>query len=328
MPPPRVTRSPFGITPAGEDVELYTCTNNHGLVLRAITYGATITSLEVPDREGRLGNIALGHARLEDYLAETTYRGALVGRYAGRIAGATFPLDGTIYTLAANEPPHHLHGGHRGFDKAVWECVPAADEASLGFRLNSPAGDEGYPGSLDVTVTYRLTTRDELVVDYAARSDAATPVNLTQHTYFNLAGSGDVLGHILQVEADEYVPLDDTLIPTGAMAPVEGTPFDFRAPAPLGSRIGDGRFDHTFVVRRSGPGLAPAARVLEPGSGRTLAVATTEPGIHLYTGRPAGLTLETQHFADAPNQTRFPSTILRPGSEYRSRTVYAFGVSR
>ena len=328
MPAPRVTRSPFGTTPAGEAVDLFTCTNTHGLTVRAMTRGATIVSIEAPDREGRSGNVVLGHDTLEGYLRETTYRGAIVGRVAGRIAHGRFTLDGTTYRLAVNEPPHHLHGGDRGFDQAVWAGAPAEDGSpGVSFRHTSPDGDEGYPGTVEVIVEYRLTDRNELVVEYTAATDAATPLNLTQHTYFNLGDTGDVRDHVLELEADAYVPLDETLIPTGAMAPVAGTRFDLRTPVSLRSRAGES-FDHTFVIRRAGPGVVRAAMVREPGSGRTLEVLTTEPGVHLYTGRPEGLTLETQHFADAPNQTGFPSTILYPGSRFRSRTVYVFGVDR
>ena len=329
MPRPRIQRSLFGTTPRGEPVELFTCTNTHGLVLRAMTYGATIVGLDVPDRLGRRANVALGYDTLAGYLGDASYRGALVGRYAGRIAFARFALDGRTYTLNPNEFPHHLHGGVRGFDKMIWRAEPEEghDRVALYLSRVSPSGEEGYPGTLQVGVRYALNDANELVVEYRAGTDAATPVNLTQHTYFNLAGSGGVLGHLFRIDADQYVPLDDALIPTGELAPVAGTPFDFREPAALGSRVGPGRFDHTFVVRREGPAPAPAARVVEPASGRTLEVRTTEPGLHLYTGRPLGFTLETQHFADSPNQTRFPDCIVRPGTDYRSQTVYAFGVT-
>ena len=322
-----VTPRPFGTTPAGETVELFRLTNTNGLVVRATNYGGTIVSLETPDRSGRLANVVLGYDSLDGYLDDTRYLGAIVGRYANRIGNARFSVDGESYRLNANNGRHHLHGGRRGFDKVVWGAAPFRTGGSVGLELSrtSPDGEEGYPGALQATVTYTLTDRNELIVDYLATTDKATPVSLTQHSYFNLGGGGDVLSHRLQLDADGYLPVDDTLIPTGVIAPVAGTPFDFRAPAPIGLR---GRsYDHCFVVRRDGPGLVHAARVEEPTGGRTLDVSTTEPGLQLYAGGGGGLCLETQQLPDSPNQAAFPSPILRPGSEYRSRTVFAFGVT-
>ena len=334
---------------------LFTLANARGCEARIATRGATVVSLRVPDRSGALDDVVLGHDALEGYLAASPYFGAIVGRYGNRIAHGRFTLDGTAYRLAANDGAHHLHGGVRGFDKVVWEGAPVdgADGAGVRLRYRSPDGEEGYPGTLDVEATYTLTARNELVVALRATADRATPVNLTHHGYFNLAGAGrgDVLDHELTIHADAFVPVDAGLIPTGALAPVEGTPLDFRAPARIGARIDAdhpqlrraGGYDHTFVLRPPGaPGaLAHAARLVEPITGRTLDVHTTEPGLQLYSGNfldgsirgkagrvyghRAALCLETQHFPDSPNQPAFPSTILRPGEEYRSRTVFAFG---
>ncbi|HMA39039.1 MAG TPA: aldose epimerase family protein [Gemmatimonadales bacterium] len=323
----RVTRAPFGTTPAGVPVEILTLTNAGGLELRAMTYGGIIVSLVVPDRHGHPANVVLGHDSLDAYLRDSRYLGAIVGRYANRIAHARFTLDGETYRLAANNGPHHLHGGLKGFDKVVWQATPVQEDDRAGVLLSytSPDGEEGYPGTLDAQVTYTLTDQGELIVDYRATSDKATPVNLTQHSYFNLAGAGDIYGHLLQIHADTMTPVDETLIPTGAIVPVADSRFDFRSPIAVGSRGID--YDQNFVVNRSGAGPVHAVRVVEPVSGRTLDVHTTEPGLQLYTGARQALCLETQHFPDSPNQPGFPSTILRPGSEYRSRTVFAFGVS-
>ena len=323
----RVIRAPFGTTPTGHPVEIFTFASVRGLEVRAISYGGIIVSLVVPDRHGRPANVVLGHDSLAAYLHDSRYLGAIVGRYANRIAHARFTLDGVTYRLAANNGPNHLHGGLEGFDKVVWQATPVEEDDRAGIVLSytSPDGEEGYPGTLDAQVTYALTERNELTVDYRATSDKATPVNLTQHSYFNLAGAGDVSGHLLQIHADAMTPVDEALIPTGAIAPVADSRFDFRSPLAVGSRGID--YDQNFVVNRSGSGPTHAARLVEPASGRTLDVHTTEPGLQLYTGARQALCLETQHFPDSPNQPGFPSTILRPGTEYRSRTVFAFGVS-
>ena len=352
-----VTQQPFGVTPDGDSVKLFTLTNASGVEARVITYGAIITSLKVPDRNGTLGDVVLGFDSLAGYLGETPYFGALIGRYGNRIGRARFDLDGTTYRLAANNGANHLHGGIKGFDKVVWGAQPveSGNGAGVVFRRTSPAGEEGYPGALSVEVTYTLTNADELIFDYLATTDAPTPVNLTQHSYFNLAGngSGDVLAHLLTLNASRYTPVDAGLIPTGELAPVEGTPFDFRTSHAIGERIGaddeqirlGGGYDHNFVLDRgdAAPGqLVLAARVEEPTTGRFLEVRTTEPGIQFYSGnfldgtltgkggavyaRRSGFCLETQHFPDSPNKPGFPSTILRPGEEYRSRTVLTFGV--
>ena len=351
-----VTRAPFGRTPAGEAVEVFTLTTAHGLRVRAITYGGIIVSLETPDRTGRRGDIVLGYDSLDGYLRSSPYFGAIVGRYGNRIAGGRFTLDGIAYRLATNNGPNHLHGGARGLDKVVWAAEPFSSDSGAGvaFRYTSLDGEEGYPGALRMRVTYTLTDRDELIVDYLATTDKATPVNLTQHSYFNLAGhgAGNILDHELTIHADSFTPVDSTLIPTGEIAPVAGTPFDFRAPAAIGARIAQNEpqlrngkgYDHNFVLNRQGAGLVHAARVTEPTSGRTLDLSTTEPGIQFYSGNfldgsitgkagsvygpRTGFCLETQHYPDSPNQPAFPSTILRPGEEYRSRTVFTFGVAR
>jgi len=331
-----VDTSPFGTTPAGDAVEVFTVTNAQGVAVRATSYGAIIVSILIPDRAGRPGDVVLGYDTLDEYLRDSAYLGAVVGRYANRIAGARFTLDGTTYRLAANDGRNHLHGGPKGFDKVVWHAVPFQAPSGAGVVLSytSPDGDEGYPGTLNARVTYTLTDRNELMVDYLATTDKATPVNLTQHSYFNLAGGGDILAHVLQLNADAMTPVDETLIPTGEILPVAGGPFDFRSPTAIGARIATddpqlrrGRgYDHNFVLNRRGPGLVLAARVLDPASGLTLAVHTTEPGVQVYSGDRRALCLETQHYPDSPNQATFPSTILRPGVEFRSRTVFAFGV--
>ena len=353
---PRITRVPFSTLADGKPVELFTLTNAHGLEAAIMTYGATVVSLRTPDRAGRLDDIVLGYPTLAGYLEKSPYFGAIVGRYGNRIARGRFTLDGATYGLATNDGPNHLHGGVRGFDKVVWSASPSETETSAAVALSytSPAGEEGYPGTLAVRVTYTLTDENELRLDYLATTDRATPVNLTQHSYFNLAGagSGDILRHVLTIAADRYTPVDATLIPTGEIASVAGTPFDFRTPTAIGARIGQqdvqlerGRgYDHNWVLTRAGDSLALAARVTEPTSGRTLDVLTTEPGMQFYSGNfldgtitgkdgrvyrhRYGFCLETQHFPDSPNHPNFPSTILRPGREYRSTTVFQFSVLR
>jgi aldose 1-epimerase len=351
--PAAIQRAPFGTLPGGEPVEVFTLTNANGIELKAIGYGGIITSLKVPDRAGKLDDIVLGFDRLDDYLKEHPFFGAIIGRYGNRIAKGQFTLDGQTYKLATNNGPNHLHGGTKGFDKVPWKVEPAGKNA-LTFSRVSADGEEGYPGNLRVQVTYTLTDKNELQVDYLATTDKATPVNLTQHSYFNLAGqaSGDILGHQLMLNADRYTPVDETLIPTGKLAPVAGTPFDFTKPTAIGARInnadpqlknGQG-YDHNWVLNRKGAGLQLAAQVIEPKTGRTMEISTTEPGIQFYSGNfldgkltgkggavykhRTGFCLETQHFPDSPNQPSFPSTILKPGQEYRSRTVFTFGATK
>jgi len=338
-------------TPAKDAVMLK---NSHGMEVRAIPYGGIITSILVPDRSGHLDDVVLGYDNAESYIKNNgPFMGAIIGRYGNRIAKGAFTLDGQTYRLATNNGPNHLHGGNKGFDKVMWQTEEFrnADGTGVIFRYTSPDGDEGYPGTLQVRVTYTLTDRNELIVDYFATSDKATPVNLTQHSYFNLTGAArDVLDHEVTINADRYTPVDPTMIPTGSLQPVDGTPFDFRKPATIGSRINEPDeqltngmgYDHNFVLNPSGDGLIHAARVVEPSTGRVLDVFTTEPGMQFYTGnfldgsitgkaghvyqRRFAFCLETQHFPDSPNQPQFPSTILRPGNEYRSRTIFAFGV--
>jgi aldose 1-epimerase len=348
-----VKREPFGKMPDGAAVELFTLRNAAGMEVRTISYGGIITSLRVPDRSGRFDDVVLGFDRLDDYLKDHPFFGAIIGRYGNRIAKGRFTLDGTTYPLATNNGPNHLHGGNKGFDKVLWKGAPVDGKNAVTFTRTSPDGEEGYPGNLQVQVTYTLTDKNELIVDYRATTDKPTVVNLTQHSYFNLAGqaSGDILGHQLMLNADRYTPVDATLIPTGELAPVEGTPFDFRKPTAIGARIngphpqlknGQG-YDHNWVLNRSGSGLHLAARVIEPKTGRTLEIRTTEPGIQFYSGNfldgtltgkggarynhRTGFCLETQHFPDSPNQPKFPSTTLRQGQEYRTTTVFTFGVS-
>lgn len=323
-----------------------------------MTYGGAIVSIRTRDRAGNLGDIVPGFDTLAGYLTHSSYFGAIVGRYANRIGNGRFFLDGTRYQLSTNDGPHHLHGGARGFDKAVWQAEATSEGPGSGvaLRLVSPDGDEGYPGTLTVQAQYRLSDGNEWSVEFEATTDAPTPLNLTQHTYFNLAGGGpragrgDILDHQLEIGADSFTPVDSTLIPTGEILPVAGTPFDFRALTAIGRRIGDrdrqleyaGGYDHNFVLRPGGPEPVHAARVIEPLTGRTLDVFTTEPGLHFYSGnfieetvagrggeayrRRSGFCLEAQRFPDSPNQPGFPSTILRPGERYRSRTVFRFGI--
>lgn len=355
----------FGSTPDGRDTHLFILQNRRGLRAEITDYGGTLVRLFTPDRHGQAADVVLGFDRVEDYVAHSPYFGCIIGRCGNRIARGTFSLDGRTHRLATNNSPAghpcHLHGGARGFDKVVWEAEPfsSGDDAAVRLRHRSPDGDEGYPGALDVTVTYTLTAADTLRIDYLATTDRPTPVNLTHHTYFNLAGegSGDVLGHVLTLPARNFTPVDAGLIPTGAVAPVAHTPFDFTAPHKIGERIDvsneqlrfAGGYDHNFVLdRRSAastgsdttPALVPAATLFEPVSGRLLEIETTEPGLQFYSGnflagafagknghvypRRAGLCLETQHFPDSPNQPSFPSVILRPGQTYRSTTVHRF----
>ena len=347
-------RERYGAMPDGAQIDILTLRNASGMEVRAITYGGIITSLKVPDRNGQTADIALGFDSLAGFLTPHPFFGAIIGRYGNRIGAATFTLDGATYTLAKNNGPNNLHGGDKGFDKQVWNAQAVAGRNAIEFTRTSVNGEEGFPGNLAVRVTYELTDKNELVVDYFATTDKATPVNLTQHTYFNLAGegSGDILGHQLTINADRYTPVNDTLIPTGELAPVQGTPFDFRQPTAIGARINDANpqlkngqgYDHNWVLNRSGDGLQLAARVVEPTSGRTMEVTTTEPGLQFYAGnfldgtikgksghvygKRSGFCLETQHYPDSPNKPEFPSTILRPGQEYRSKTVFTFGVAR
>lgn len=339
-----VTREPFGNLSDETTVEIYTIKNDKGLKARLMTYGATLVSLEVPDRDGNPDDIVLGHDSLAGYLKASPYFGAIVGRYGNRIAKGRFVLDGVEYKLAANNGVNHLHGGLKGFDKVVWAARPVKVVNAVGVRFSylSCNGEEGYPGNLKVIVTYSLTNENELRISYEAETDKATPVNLTHHSYFNLAGKGDILGHQLTLYADKFTPVDEGLIPTGEVRDVKGTPMDFAVPAAIGSRIAQvkGGYDHNYVLRNSSGALALAAIVYEPVTGRMMEISTTEPGIQFYTGnfldgtikgkhglvyaKHAGFCLETQHFPDSPNHPDFPSTILEPGKKLMSLTVHEF----
>jgi aldose 1-epimerase len=340
-----VEKKEFGKTPDGTAVEEYTLTNKNGVKAKVITYGAILTELHVPDKDGKLTDVVLGFDDLKGYLAGHPYFGATVGRVANRIAKGKFTLDGKEYKLAVNNGPNALHGGVKGFDKVVWKAEPSKNAASVKFTYVSADGEEGYPGKLTATVTYMLTDKNELRLDYTATTDKATPVNLTNHSYFNLAGpaSGDILDHEIMIAADKYTPTDDTLIPTGEIKPVKGTPYDLTTPTPIGKHIGElkGGYDINYVLNRSDAKEPPlAARVREPKSGRVMEVYTTEPGIQFYTGnfldgtikgkggvvykKHQGFCLETQHFPDSVNHKEFPSTIVEPGKTYKQTTIYQF----
>lgn len=341
-----VSAERFGTTPDGEGVDRYTLSAGQ-IRLQVLSYGGAVCSIEAPDRRGRLANVVLGLPTLADYVRRSPYFGCITGRYANRIAGGRFTLDGRPYHIPLNDGPNTIHGGGIGLDKRVWKVEERGD-AAIRLHHTSPDGDQGFPGTLELRVEYSLGPEGEWRIEYAATTDAPTVLNLTNHSYFNLAGegSGDVYRHVVQINADRYTPLGPGLVPTGTIEEVAGTPLDFTAPTQVGARIRDSfpqlvtghGYDHNYVLR----GGDVAARVVEPESGRTLSVRTTEPGMQFYTGNfldgtlvgPAGrayrqgdgLALETQHFPDSPNQPAFPSTVLRPGQEYRSTTVYTFGV--
>jgi aldose 1-epimerase len=344
-----VQQQPFGSV-EGRAITLYTLTNSHGMEVRAMNYGGIIVSIRVPDRNGEFADVVLGHETLDGYRPNPPYFGAIVGRYANRIANGTFALDGQTYTLPRNDGPNTLHGGTKGFDKVVWDSEPLKGRTGVAFSYFSKDGEEGFPGNLRVKVIYTLTSPDTLEIDYEATTDKATPINLSQHSYFNLKGegNGDILDHEIMINADRFTPVDKNLIPTGELRPVKGTPFDFTTQTKIGARIDDNYdqlvlghgYDHNFVITRQGRGLVLAARVYEPTSGRRLEVSTTQPGVQFYTGnfldgtisgkqghiykRRYGFCLETQHFPDSPNHPSFPTTILRPGETFREKTVFKF----
>lgn len=346
----RVKQELFGKTAEGAAVHRYTLSNAQGIHVSIVDYGGIITALHTPDRHGKMGDIVLGFDSIEGYLKQHPYFGAIVGRYANRIGKARFQLGGREYRLAVNNGVNHLHGGLKGFDKVVWaaQTFSDGDRSSLTLTYTSKDGEEGYPGNLNVKVVYTLNDRNEFRIDYSARTDKETVLNLTNHTYFNLAGAGDVLQHQLLLHADRYTPVDSGLIPTGELRAVQGTPFDFTKPALIGSsidqndaqlKLGKG-YDHNFVVRGTPGVLRPFAEVYEATSGRTVSLATTQPGVQLYTGNfldgslrgkgrvysfRSGFCLETQHFPDSPNRPDFPSVVLKPGQEFRSATVWTFG---
>ncbi|MCL4788789.1 MAG: galactose mutarotase [Verrucomicrobia bacterium] len=345
-----ITKSPFGKTPDGTPVDLYTLRNANGVEARICTYGGIVVSLKTPDRNGKSGDIVLGYDELDSYVRNNPFFGCFVGRYGNRIAGGQFTLDGRTYTLAKNNGPNHLHGGLKGFDKAVWSArtISTPQGPALEMRYLSKDGEEGYPGNLNVVAVYRLTEDNGLRLDYAATTDKPTVVNLTQHSYYNLAGKGDVLDHEVMIAADRFTAVDATLIPTGELRPVKGTPLDFTTPTRIGLRInaddeqirlGNG-YDHNFVLNKPAGQLGLAARVYEPTTGRVMEVLTTAPGMQLYTGnfldgtitgkggwvyqQRHGFCMEAQHFPDSPNQPAFPSTVLRPGQTYQNTIIYRF----
>ncbi len=343
-----IQQDAFGRMPDGTEVVLFTLTNSQGIKAKIASYGAILVSLEVPDKDGNLADITLGYETLDGYLETTPYFGAVVGRYGNRIAKGRFALEGEEFTLATNNGENHLHGGIKGFDKVVWKAEAVRRENAVGVKLSylSPDGEEGYPGNLACTMEYTLTEENELKFSYEATTDKATPVNLTQHSYWCLAGQGerDILDHELMLNADIYTPVDAGLIPTGELRSVIDSPFDFTSPHTIGNRIADvpGGYDHNFVLRSGAGTLELAARIHDPGSGRIMEIFTDQPGIQFYTGnfldgtivgkagkrypRHSGFCLETQHFPDSPNQANFPSTILKPGETYRTQTVHKFSV--
>ena len=337
---------PFGRTTDGQAVTAYILQARNGMTVEVLDYGAVVRTLCVPDTNGRLIDVALGYDDIAGYEGDRSYLGAVIGRYANRIGAGTFRLDGKTYQLATNDGPNHLHGGNRGFNKVLWRAQPFEDNETVGIALThtSPDGDEGYPGSLDVEIKYSVSHSGAFSVEYRATADRPTPVNLTQHSYFNLEGEGaaDILSHEIMIDAGSFSEIDSSLIPTGKLIPVEGTPFDFRKARPIGARIDDGGeqlgraggYDHNYVLEQRF-----AARVFAPASGIAMEVFTTEPGIQFYSGnfldglvgkkghrygRRSGFCLETQHFPDSPNHPEFPSTILRPGNLFQSRTAYHF----
>ena len=343
----------FGTTADGKTADLYTLKNKNGMQVSITNFGATVVSIMAPDKTGKMADVALGYDDLAGYELNKNYLGVLVGRYGNRIAHGKFSIDGTEYTLAKNNGDNSLHGGIKGFNKAMWEAkdVSKGGEAAVEMKYVSKDGEEGYPGNLSVTVVYTLTNKNELKIDYSATTDKKTVVNLTNHTYFNLAGqgNGDILKHELMINADTFTPVDSGLIPTGELKKVEGTPFDFRKATAIGARIDandeqiklGGGYDHNFVLnRQKATGLSLAARVSDPASGRTMEVWTTEPGVQFYTGnfldgsfkgkggsvyqKRTALCLETQHFPDSPNHPSFPTTLVKPGEKYHTTTVYKF----
>jgi len=346
-----VTWSRFGRMPDGRVVQVYTLANPGGIRATVMTYGATLTNLQAPDRDGRLANVTLYLDTLEDYLKGHPLFGSVVGRYANRIAGARFPLDGKTVEVEANAGTNHIHGGRQNVARLLWDARPIRRDGAAGVELThtSPDGHAGFPGTLAVTVRYLVTKDDALVMEYEATTDKPTVVNLTNHAYWNLAGagSGDVLGHVLTLNADAYLPFGEGKIPTGEIRPVDGTPMDFRKPETIGSRIReveDDNYDHCYVLNKEGgQRMALAARVVEPTSGRVMEVHTTQPGVQLYTARHLGprykaggkaygpyhgLCLETQHYPDAPNKPHFPSTVLRPGETFKETTIHRFSVEK
>ena len=345
-----ITKADFGQTPEGRAVELYTLRNSKGMEATIMTYGGIVTSLKIPDKNGKLGDVVLGYDNLDGYIKSTPYFGALIGRYGNRIANGKFSLDGKTFTLATNNGVNSLHGGLKGFDKQVWTArpLPTAHGPSLILTYVSQGGEEGYPGTLSVTAIYSITEGNELRVDFSATTSEKTVVNLTHHSYFNLRGSGDILDHIVVINADKFTPVDGGLIPTGELRPVAGTPFDFTTAHTIGERVnaadeqlklGNG-YDHNWVLNRQGSELSLAAGVYEPTTGRTMEVWTTEPATQFYTGNfldgtitgkggwtyqfRNGFCFEPQHYPDSPNHPDFPTTTLNPGEKYQNTIIYKF----
>ena len=351
-----ITSKPFGTTTDGQKVSLYTLTNAKGASATISNYGGIVTKLMMPDRNGKLEDVVLGFDKLSSYEKKSPYFGALIGRYGNRIAKGTFSLDGNTYHLATNNNGQALHGGLKGFDKVVWQATPeeTKDGPALKLTYVSKDGEEGYPGNLSVTATYTLTNQNELKVVFTATTDKDTVVNLTHHSYFNLAsqGNGDILGHVLTLHADKFTPVDKVLIPTGVIEPVKGTPFDFRKPTAIGARIGQadqqlkfgGGYDHNWVADKLPGHLGMVAKVEEPKSGRVLEVLSTEPAVQFYSGNfldgtltgkdgkvynfRTGFCLEPQHYPDSPNHANFPSTELKPGQVYKNTIVYRFSAAK
>ena len=343
-----VEKSDFGALPDGTAVQLYTLSNSHGMTAKIMTYGAILTSLTAPDKTGKFADVVLGFDTLEGYLSGSPYFGATVGRVANRIAKGNYTVDGKEYAAAVNNGPNSLHGGLKGFDKVIWNAEPQTGKAAVKFTYTSPDGEEGYPGTLTVAVTYTLTDDNAIQIDYAATTDKATPVNLTNHSYFNLAGGGEVLNHKIMINANKYTPTDDTLIPTGELKNVKGTPLDFTKAHAIGAHLTElagpapQGYDHNFVLSKSRNAKTPtlAARVSEPTTGRILEMYTTEPGVQFYTGNfldgtvkgkggtayaiHTAFCLEAQHYPDSVNHPQFPTTILKPGQTYRQTTIYKF----
>jgi aldose 1-epimerase len=350
MTRPQIKKEPFGKTADGQAVDLYTLTNAGGLEARIMTYGGTVVSLKVPDRNGKLADVVLGYDNLEGYLKLSPYFGSIIGRYGNRIAGGKFSLNGKQFTLPRNDGENTLHGGIKTFDKVVWKAKEVKTVSGVGLSLSymSKDGEEGFPGNLSVKVVYTLTSKNELKIDYTATTDKETVVNLTHHSYFNLASAGSILNHELMIVADRFTPVDKGLIPTGELRSVKGTPMDFTQPTVIGARIEQqdeqmvlGRgYDHNWVLNSANGKLALAARAADPASGRVMEVYTTEPGIQFYSGnfldgsitgkggqvynKRFGFCLETQHFPDSPNKPNFPSTVLKPGQKYATTTIYKF----
>jgi aldose 1-epimerase len=348
-----ITEQPFGNDTQGAPVTLYTLKNRNGAEVSICNYGGLVTSLKVPDRGGKLGDVVLGFDNLADYIKDSPYFGALIGRYGNRIAKGKFVLDGNAYTLATNNGPNALHGGLKGFDKVLWQSRAYQSDSGPALELTylSKDGEEGYPGNLSVTARYTLTDSNALKLEYTATTDKDTVVNLTQHSYFNLACHGTILNHVVMIAADKFTPVDSTLIPVGELRPVEGTPFDFRKPTAIGARIGQddeqlkfgNGYDHNWVINGPAGKIRLMARVYEPTSGRILEVLSSEPGLQFYSGNfldgtlkgkngqvyqfRDGFCMEPQHFPDSPNKPNFPSVVLRPGAVYHNTIIYRFSIA-